>query len=232
MRAPGALVVAAIAAVAAVPAAHAATNPAQARLAAIVGAGKAQTSVHYESASDYGAIQIRFDGDAGVDRGIQRITFTKNGTTGHVTVILLARRAYVRGDAFTLMNFMGMSKSTAKSDAGKWLLLTPADSGYATVAAGITISDNMDELRPGGKLALVAPRTISGQRVTGVSGTMTVGGKKVVDTVYARSTGKALPVAEVATRGGQRVTATFSRWNERLSLSAPKHFVPIGGAPA
>lgn len=201
-------------------------------MAAIIRAGKAQRSVHYESTADYGAVQIHFDGDAGPDRGIQRITFRKNGTTGHVTVILLARRAYVRGDAFTLMNFMGMSKSKATKAAGEWLVLTPADSGYPTVSAGITLSDNMDELRPAGKLALVAPRIIAGERVTGVRGTTILRGTKVVDTVYARSVGKALPVAEVAARGSQRMSATFDRWNERLTVSAPKHFVPIAGVPA
>lgn len=110
--------------------------------------------------------------------------------------------------------------------------MTPADSGYPTVSAGITLSDNMDELRPAGKLALVAPRIIAGERVTGVRGTTILRGTKVVDTVYARSVGKALPVAEVATRGSQRMSATFDRWNERLSVSAPKHFVPIAGVPA
>jgi hypothetical protein len=100
------------------------------------------------------------------------------------------------------------------------------------VAAGITVSDNLDELGPAGKLTLVASRTIAGERVMGVRGTATMGGKKVVDTVYARSTGRALPVSEVAVRGVERISVTFGKWNERLTVTAPRHADPIGGTPA
>ena len=73
------------------------------KLFAILAAGRAQHSVHYIVAGSFGSLRLRQNGDAARARGIQRISFTKAGKTGRVTVIVAARTAYIRADAFALV---------------------------------------------------------------------------------------------------------------------------------
>jgi hypothetical protein len=71
-------------------------------------------------------MSVSFNGDAGRDRGIQRITFRKGGMVGHVIVFVIADNAYVRGDAFTLTNYMRIPAPSAAAWDGKWLSLAPS----------------------------------------------------------------------------------------------------------
>ena len=64
-------------------------------LASILAAGRAQRSVHYVSTARSGAIRVVAVADVGATKGVQRITFSKAGATGHVSVVVSARTAYV-----------------------------------------------------------------------------------------------------------------------------------------
>jgi len=107
-------------------------------------------------------------GDAGLDRGIQRVTYRKGGNTGHVTVLVVADTAYVRGDVFALTNYMGFSAARAASLAGHWLQIPHTARGYATVAAAVRLKSTLSELvLPRPRLAL-PETTRDGQRVLGI----------------------------------------------------------------
>lgn len=190
-------------------------------------AARAERSVHYVSAGNYGPAQINFVGDAGVSQGIQRITFREGAQIGHVTVLVSANTAYVRGDAFTLVNYMRFKPNAAAKYAGRWILLPHTASSYPTIAAGVRLSSTVDELRVSGRLSTVPSIKIDGQRVVGVRGTRTSAGHTTVDTLYARATGSPLPVKEIARQGTMRFTATFGGWNEPLRLATPKGAVPL-----
>src|SRR5215470_4901373 len=88
--------------------------------AAILDAARSRHSVHYVLTS-VGPAQTRMVADVGADRGVQRIAFTKAGKTGQVTVIVVNRTAYVRGDAFTLHNYMEFTKQQSTRYAGRWI---------------------------------------------------------------------------------------------------------------
>jgi hypothetical protein len=184
-------------------------------------AARAQRSVHYVSTAASRTVSVRMVGDAALDRGIQRIAYRKGGKTGHVTVLVVADTAYVRGDAFTLANFMGFSAAAASGHAGRWMRIPHTASGFATVAAGVRLKSTIDELtlrRP--RVAL--PETVfDGQRVVGIRSTSTVSGHRRTDTVYVRAVAPRLPVAEVALEGSTRLSVTFSNWNEPVKVSAP-----------
>jgi len=171
-------------------------------------------------------------GDAGVSQGIQRITFSKAGTTGHVTVIVSANTAYIRGDAFILVNYMGFKAVAAAKYAGRWVLIPHTNRGYATVAAGVTLSSTIAELKPAGQLSIVAATDINGQRVVGVRGTKSSSRGLTVDTLFARAAGSPLPVEEVASQGNARLSTTLTRWGEHLQLRAPNGAVPIAKVEA
>ncbi len=190
-------------------------------------AARAEQSVHYVSSGNYGPAEITFVGDAGVSQGIQRITFREGAQTGHVTVLVSANTAYVRGDAFTLVNYMRFMPGAAAKYAGRWILIPHTAAGYPTVAAGVRLSSTMAELKVSGHLSTVASTKIDGQRVFGVRGTRTASGRTTVETLYARAAGSPLPVREIATQGTMRFIVTLDGWNEPIRLATPKGAVPI-----
>jgi hypothetical protein len=208
-------------------AATASDTPSKA-LASIVAAASAQASVHYTSTTDFGAEQVSFVGDAGLVDGSQTITYTKSGKTGHVTVIVSGGAAYIRGDAFTLKNYIGFAAAPATDYAGKWVRFPKTDKGYATLAAGVTLPSVVSELGLGGRLTSVPTTTIGAQQVFGVRGTdAPAKGVATVNTVYARAVGTRLPVEEVATHGSIKLTMSFSNWNETIAIPAPNGSVAI-----
>ena len=189
-------------------------------------AARAQRSLHYVSSAVSPTVSVKMVGDAGLDRGIQRITY-QTGGTGHVTVLVVADTAYLRGDAFALTKYMRFSSAEAASTAGRWMKISRTASWYSTVAAGVRLKSAISELklRPP-RIAL--PETIlGGQRVVGLRSTSTASGRRVTDTLYVQATGARLPVAEIAREGASRFSVTFSKWNEPVNVSAP-----TDGAPA
>jgi hypothetical protein len=104
-------------------------------LAAILAAARAQRTVHYVSIARLATIRVVQVADVGATDGIQRIKYTKAGRTGGVTVIVSAHRAYVRGDAFVLVNYMGFKALASARYANRWVSIPPGDRDYAAVAA-------------------------------------------------------------------------------------------------
>jgi hypothetical protein len=196
-------------------------------LASIVAAAHAKRSVHYTSVGNYAAAAVSFVADAGVDRGIQHITYRNSGRTGHVTVIVTANTAYIRGDAFTLANYLGFKSTPAVSYAGRWVRFPHTDRSYAVIAAGVTLSSLVDEIALGGQLSRAPVTNIGGQRVLAVRGTASSSKGTIVSTVYAAAAGPPLPVKQITTRGTLSLSMSFSLWNERIDLAAPRASVAI-----
>jgi hypothetical protein len=215
----------------AVPAAASPTT----QLAAVLRAAAAQRSMHYHSVGVAGSQRVSFDGDAARNGGVQRITVRKNGGVGHVTVLLVGGVAYVRGDTFALANFMLIPTATATKDAGRWLRFQPGDRGYAAIAAGITLADNVKEMALTGTIAEAGTTTVGGQHVFAIRSTRTVQGGTLTGLLYARAAGTPLPVRQRWQRGSYTNTITYDRWNEPVRLVAPRgwiRFAPAQGLPS
>jgi len=219
-------VLAAAAAVVLAPAASASTSPAQ-TLASSLDAARNQRSVHYVSVGNAGSVRVTMVGDAGLDRGIQRITVRKGSRTGHVTVLVVANTAYVRGDAFTLQNYLGFRAPDAAEYAGTWILIPHDAGGFATVAAGVRLASAIDEANLPAPLVSVPATILNGERVVGVASTRRVSGHIVTETLYVRAKGAPLPVEEVAPQGSSSFKVTFGGWNERVRVVAPSHVVHL-----
>ncbi|MFL5954025.1 MAG: hypothetical protein ACJ76I_07940 [Gaiellaceae bacterium] len=224
MRSRVAVVLIALAAASAGTAAT--VTPAQ-TLASALAAARAQHSVHYVAVQSAGSRNVTIAGDAAGDRGIQRVTYRDNGKAGHVTVIVVANTAYVRGDAFTLEHYMGLPAATAAADAGKWLRLAHTSAGFATVAASVRLASTVSELAMPKPLTAVAATTVAGQQVVGVRARFTVSGQKITETLFVRSSGTPLPVEQLSVTGSIAVRVLFSSWNEPVRLAAPAHSVPL-----
>jgi len=196
-------------------------------LASIVAAGRAQHSVHYVSTGRSAALQVVSVADVGANSGIQRITFSKAGTTGHVTVVVSTGTAYVRGDSFVLVNFMGFKAPAAAKYANEWVSIPRTDRAFAAVAADVTLPSAMDSLKGPGRPTAAPSTTIGGRRVVAVQWRAKVGAKLVIVRLYARASGRPLPVEQRATTGGSVISVMFGGWNEPLHVTAPTQAVPI-----
>lgn len=230
-----ALVVGAVAAATAAVA-LAAQSPNELRTA-IFAAARAQRSVHYVNAgvgnAGVGTVSIRMSCDVTADRGIQRIAFTKHGRTGHVTVLVAHRTAYVRGDAFTLHGYMEFTSAQSSRYAGRWISIPHSASSYPTVSAGVTLPSLLRVLYPKGEAVRVVGK-VGGRQVVGLRKHARHAGVGYTETLWAKARGRPLPVEDysVAPSKGYWQRVTLSRWNEPVQVSAPAHAVPISTVSA
>jgi hypothetical protein len=204
------------------PAAAVAAPSPKAQLASVLAAGRAERSVHYVAEPLAGHLGVSLVADVGRTRGIQRITYRARSGSGHVVAEVVGHVAYLRGDAFTLVHYLGFKATPAKTYAGSWIIVPPTNSAYATFAADVTLASAIGDLRLAAPLARLAPTQISGRRVACIRGKLP-GSHGRTAALYARAAGTPLPVRESSSVG----TLTLSRWNERVHVVAPHGATPI-----
>ena len=228
----GGLVVAVAALATAASVALAAESPRQLR-ADMFKAARAKHSVHYVTLTD-ARFRLEIVGDVAAKRGVQRITFVLGPKLGHMTIRVVGRTAYLRGDAFTLHTYLGFSTKQASRYHGKWISITHAGHGYSTIAAAVTFPSFLSELYPPGKRLVGVTDQVDGINVVGVQVARIRGGLHVVSTLYARAHGTKLPVKqhEVAPGRGYESWGTIGRWNEPVHVRAPAHAIPISKVAA
>jgi hypothetical protein len=112
--------------------------------------------------------------------------------------------------------------ASAASWPGRWLSLAHTTPDFATVAAAVRLSSTVDELKMPQPLRDVGTTTRGGRRVIGIQSQFVHAGHPVIETLYVTASGPPLPVAQVGRSGAIRLTVTFSRWNEAVSVSAPR----------
>lgn len=188
---------------------------------AMLKAASAKHSVRYVTDSSGGGTRMTMVSDVAGSQGIQRVTFSKNGKTGHATTLVIKSTGYIRGDAFTLHAYMGFPTSFASQYAGKWISIPHTSPLYRPVAIDVTFKSFLSHALPEGHLSLVN-RTIGGKRLTGVRGASTEGPGTL--TIYAPTSGNPLPAeGTLASSGAHRLTShlSISRWNEKVRVPTP-----------
>src|SRR5207244_11606510 len=144
---------------------------------------------HYVSTAQLGTTRVVQVADVAAATGIQRTSSTKSGTTGHVTVIVSAHRAYVRGDAFALVNYMGFNPAASAKYANDWVLIPRSDRDYSNVAGDVTLPSAIDSLKGPGRPMAAPSATIGDPRVVGVQWRARAGGTRVAIELCARAAG-------------------------------------------
>jgi hypothetical protein len=212
------------------PAASAPPMSAPRLLSAALAALRAGGSVHVDITSIAHGGSVAFSDDAAGRSGRQVITIDG---TGHATILLIGGVDYVRADVQALQGFFELPLPAAEHAAGQWISLRPGEklgtSTYDDVTAGITLSSVATELQVGKPLSETAPATVAGQPVIGVQAPLPASdgprGAKVV--LYMTDNAALRPVRyELADGGSTQNTISFSRWGEKLSLTAPAGAVP------
>ncbi len=195
-------------------------------LTAILAAARAQRSAHYVALATNGVSRTRLVCDVATTEGIQRITYSVGGKTGTVTVLVKAGTAYLRGDGFVLTTYLGFKAPASAKYSNTWIRVPRSDRAYASISAAVTLPSTIDEFRLGGPLSFLPEKTVAGQKVTGIRGT--IGKPAAQATLYARAHGTPLPVGEVETYGSGLDETLLSRWNEPVHVSVPARAVSIG----
>jgi hypothetical protein len=191
-------------------------------------AARAEHSVHYLGTAAAGSISSTTVGDAATGSGVQYITYRASGHTGHMTVRVVASTAYVKGDAFALASYLGVSAAQAAKYAGRWILIPHTSSMFKSVAEAVRLGSTIDELALSSPLATVGTSTRDGHRVIGIRGRQMQGGVTGTATLYVDAAGAHLPVEEAGSEGPLHVSVVFSKWNERVTVTAPSGAVTLG----
>ena len=220
----------------ATPAASAPAMSAPRLLSAALAALRAGGSVHVDMSSVAHGGSVVFSDDATGSGGRQVITIDG---TGHATILLIDGVDYVRADAQALHAFFEATLPQAERAAGQWISLHPGEklgaSTYDDVTAGITLASVATELVVGRPLSKTAPATVAGRPVIGVQAPLPASdglpGAKLV--LYLTDDSALRPVRyELVGGGSTQNTISFSRWGERLSLTAPPNAIPASSAMA
>jgi hypothetical protein len=138
-----------------------------------------------------------------------------------VTVLVIDNTVYLRGDAFTLTNYMGLPASAAARYAARWIRIPHTSSAFAAPAAAVRLASALDELKIPPPVTSAGRATIQGKRVIGVRGRQTQAGHTLTETIYVRASGQPLPVEVVGQSATAKLKEVFSHWNEHLTLAAP-----------
>lgn len=163
--------------------------------------------------------------DVAGNRGIQRVTFSRSGKTGHATTLLVNSTAYIRADAFALREYMRFPASFASRYAGKWMSIPRTSRYYQPAARDVTIGSFISDSLPQRHLSVVRG-TVGGRTLRGLRGTAPEGGTL---TLYVPTSGSPLPVAGKEVVAALSVTSrvVMSRWNEPVRVQAPAHAEPL-----
>ena len=213
--------------------AAAASSPAMSAprlLSAALAALRAGGSVHVDITSVTHGGSVDFSDDATGSGGRQVITLDG---TGHATILLIDRVDYVLADATALQGFFQVPLAQAEQAAGQWISLRPGEklgtNSYDDVTAGITLSSVATELQVGSPLSKTPPASVAGQPVIGVQAPVPASdGLRGAKTVLYVTNDRVLrPVRyELVGGGSTQNTISFSRWGEKLRLTAPANAVP------
>lgn len=204
----------------------AAQSPRQVR-ASIVGAAKAQHSVHYVSKEVVGSSLTTLTGDVKAAHGIQHVKIHLGKQTGHLTILVLGQTAYLRGDALGL-EIQGLTKVQAAKYDGRWISIPKGDKLYGPTAEDVTLGSVIEIITPHGRLS-VAFKKAHGRRVVAVAGVSGKGKKKQIHVLLAPAHGKRLPLEEDEVAPGQESISrtVLSQWNEPVQVHAPASSTPI-----
>jgi hypothetical protein len=210
------------------PASGSASHTLNTAVAAATKKGSVRVTVHFFSGKTTGELVQ----DSARQSAVQTVAIGKE----RVSIVLLDGTAYFSGNVKGLTSYFGMPKTVAATLPGRWISVSPTDSGFPSVTAGLSLGAALKEATPVGLIKMGKQKKLAGQLTQSISGT---GSTDVPPTtLFISTTGSHLPVEAVASRGtGKGLSgeiATFSRWGEKVSVPTPTNAIPIStlSAPA
>jgi hypothetical protein len=218
-----ALAVALILAATCLPAGASAPNP-YAQMKLVVADADAQQSVRVTTTASQSGMKILEVTDSGSSEGRQTITLTGSGKSNTMITELIAGYLYVKGDAAILTSYLALSQGNANELAGQWFGIPKSSGYYGEVAQGLTLKTGMSEVTMTSAVKSAPDTTINGVKVEALKGhsVKTSLEASFKEALYFTIAKKPLPVEVTQSVQGSLGTITFSHWNEKIDLIAPK----------
>ncbi len=205
----------------------------EAVLAAALEAATERGAVHYVKVSTEPQGKPSEEvGDITVREGLQQLV-----TPGlsNVSLINVGSAVYYKGSTRALEADVGLPVALAKASADKWIAVYRNNVAYNAFAAETTLPTVFMVTVPGGTLDVTETR-YGGRPVIAVKGVLPDSFGRHdpgTDTMYLSPTAPHLPVAAVLKFGKRGAAAentwVFTRWGERVEVSAPAVSYPAGG---
>jgi hypothetical protein len=146
-------------------------------------------------------------------------------------VLVVGKVTYIKGNEAALTGFFGFPPAAAGRLVNRWISFRPGDTGYQELTSGVTLAGLAGQLQLTGPLTIKAPGMVAGRPAVGVHGTVPASAGAPAGsraTLYVAASGRALPVSYRLDRTGSlQFAVTFSRWGERLHLTAPPQAIPV-----
>jgi hypothetical protein len=192
----------------------------------------ATQNVHYVSTATQGTAVLRVVGDTSPTAGTQSLTVKSSTTTETLTVALIGKTGYVRGNAAGLAHILGLTTAEATTYTNKWLSFPTGNQTLDALVNGLRNKDVAAELKMSGPFSFGPAKAIGGQAAQAVEGFISDStGKKVATTLYVQTGGTPRPLQEVtnSTQGTTGVdgSVTFSNWGQQTQVSKPSHAVSL-----
>ena len=219
---------------------------------ALYAAAAASGSFHYTgvTSGEVGgqAVTATQSGDAGRAEGVQYQT----SSLGDYEVIVINSMAYMKADLTMLENEFGYSPAEAAPYVNRWISFTSSDSSYASVAADVTMettwsnpSESSTDGLPHTPVSVSGVSTLNGQSVQSVRYSLHGNSKAAsasysgTETIFFSANGPHLPTQLTGQLSGainqqstsETVEATFSRWGQPVSITAPTGSIPYSTLP-
>ena len=199
-----------------------ASKPAATVLADAVKAANAASSVHISGQVSTGGKEVVVDLSIAKGKGATG-SMTLGGAK--IDLVVIGKKGYLKAGA-DFWNQFSQASGFAGLLSGKWLAF-PADNAQFGSLTGVANAKTIFNELTGshGKIKNTGATTYNGQSVIALVDETKHG------TLYVAGTGAPYPAALVETKGGGG-TVTFDRWNESVTLTAPKgaiDFSHLGG---
>jgi len=224
------LAAAAVGVAAASGSATAATG-AKAKYQAAMRAAAAQ-NVHYVSTATEQGISQEVVADTGKSSGSQLLEVQKGSITEELSVVLIGKSGYVRGNVSALEKVLGLTAAQSSTYQNRWLSFPTSTGSLSELVSGLLDSEVAPELEMTGAYTFGGTKVIGGHLTQAIKGTAaSSSGNKVPIVLYVESSGTPLPVQEVTNPNAKssaiRGTVTFSNWGEVTHPVAPATSVPL-----
>ena len=176
-----------------------------------------QTGVHLVDASKSGSTSVLAIVDFGTKSGEETLSEGK----ARLTLKLTPTYAYVSGNSSGLTTIFGLTAKEAKKVGGDWISAKAGTTEYSEFKSGLTVSA-LPDLLPAVKGTTLSTTVTGGVHLFVLKWTTAASSStpKLSNTmtISARSN---LPVGETSTASSGSATTKFSKWGERVAVSAP-----------
>ncbi|MFL6238557.1 MAG: hypothetical protein ACJ735_03545 [Actinomycetes bacterium] len=183
-------------------------------LAAAKADGEAKASVRDVAAGQLGPNALNGRLDVNREEGSQELHLGSNA----MSEVFVDGIAYVKGDAVTLEQIVGLTSAQAKKYAGKWIAFHSQDEAYADAIDGMTLASDLDDSLDLTSAKKTDVTSVNGVTAIGVSGKDPSG---EAETVLISVNAPHLLLTAHSSGDGFDVTETFSQWGQAVHVQAP-----------